>query len=94
MNPSYNDDVNQQLLTIPPTAVQVQPQSSSSFMDYVRDHKLAVAIVIIVIIGLIWWFCIRKNTGASASTTVEPTSGSRINVTRTKIPGTGTSNLY
>jgi plastocyanin domain-containing protein len=63
MNPSYNDENNAQMPLQP-----VPVQTSGGFMNYVKNNKLTVAIVIIILIALIWWFCMRKPNTSSVST--------------------------
>jgi len=61
LEPSHRDDTNKQT-TLPP----YQPVTNgNTFMDYVRSHKLTVLIAIIILIALIWWFCMRKSVTTS-----------------------------
>ena len=59
----YQDDNTQ----TPPPQVQPIVTKSPSIMDYIRSHKLLIFIAIVIIAGLIWWFCIRKNGNGSTS---------------------------
>lgn len=40
--------------------VAIVQTNKKSCMDYVKEHKLLIGIVIIILIALIWWFAIRK----------------------------------
>lgn len=60
MNPTYNDE-NTQLL--PPQVAPVH--HNVSFMDYFKNNKGTVIIVLIILIALIWWFCFRKGEKTS-----------------------------
>lgn len=89
MDPSQ-DDPNRQLVPLQ------TPPSSGGFMDYIKRNKLLVAIVIIIIVGLIWWFCIKKNklTDATPSGTGTSVTATNTGVKVSKIR-TGNSNaLY
>lgn len=72
---SYYDDPNKPVTPL-------QPANSSGFMDYIKNHKMGVLIGLIILIGLIWWFCFRKKNNVDATVT---STGS----TTYAIPGTG-----
>lgn len=83
MNPNYNEEQNPQIMPL-------QPAKSGGFMEYVKNNKVTVFIVILIIIGLIWWFCIKKTngkTGLSKSTGTPSLSstGTPINITRSRL---------
>ena len=46
------------------------PAKSGGLMDYIKRNKLTVAIILILIIGLIWWFFFRKGTKVDVTTNV------------------------
>ena len=91
----------------PPFNPQTQPQTSASstttnksIMDYIMDYKWLIAIAVIIIAALIWWFCIRKpsasntngntDTGSSSQdtgspTSSQPSSGQSIQVTKQRV---------
>lgn len=78
------DDPNNQMLPIQ----QAPAQSTGGFTNFVKNNKLAVAIAILILIALIWWFCIKKNgdkgvTGINVNATPNPTgTGSNIRITK------------
>ncbi|XWV26019.1 hypothetical protein QJ857_gp1061 [Tupanvirus soda lake] len=105
MNQNYNDDQNRPLMPMQPIQpIQpVQPATGSGgFMDYVRNNRMTVIIAVLILIGLIWWFCMRKPDGAnvnittnvpSATPAVPATNPSGIQVTKTRL-GSNTNRLY
>ncbi len=68
MADTINDDVNKQAI-----ARAVQQQQGNTFMDYLKKHKWLVLGLIILLIFLIWWFCVRKtNTVPVETATIIP----------------------
>jgi len=94
MDPNY-DDSNRQIMPIQPV------QTKTGFMDYIRQNKLLVAIALLILLGLLWWFFVRKPTTPTTSvTTIVPGTGmngmngmsgtpSKVQVTRTRTVGGG-----
>lgn len=69
-----------------PNEQQMAPVQNKTFMDYVKENKLMVILAILVLAGLIWWFCMRKGDALASLTGSTPkvASGtSSVNVTRT-----------
>lgn len=90
MNTYDDNDPNRGMVPIQP----IQAPSNPGLMDYVRNNKLAVAIVILILIGLIWWFCIRKN-GNKDSGLHSSAGKNTIAINRSRGLGSGSgSNLY
>lgn len=74
MTAKYEDPTSQVITQLPPGAVsQSAASSGGGFMNWVKSNKLWVAIGILVLIALIWWFCIRKKSGAATDITVTNT---------------------
>ena len=48
----------------------LQPPAQKSMWDTIKQNKMAVIIGLLVLAGLIWWFCMRKNTDAGAAANV------------------------
>ena len=87
MSLQYNDPDNQMLPIQPAPA----PAPTGGFVNFVKNNKLAVAIGLLLLIGLIWWFCIRKKTGTPTVTNISTspnlaTNGTNIKITKTR-PG-------
>lgn len=87
MSLQYDDSKNQ----MPPMQPIPAPVTSTGgFMDFIKNNKLAVAIAIIILIALIWWFCIRKNGDSDKSTTITTMSpqatGTNIKITKRARP--------
>ena len=105
MADTYNDDQNVRALVPPQQQVPppiIPPQTQRSVWDWIRENRVAVIIGILILIGLIWWFCMRKNgngNGANVSTTINVPPSQSTAVTRqadalrlTKVRGNG--NMY
>jgi len=97
-NQNYNDDQNKDLVVVQPNK-----SASNSFMDYIRNNKLIVLIVILILIALIWYFCFKKpkktinsvTTNVPAGTNVIPTANaSRLQVTKTRVSNANANSLY
>lgn len=100
--PSY-DEPNKQVVNIqpqyPPQYQQYPPQiqvkqEDTGFWHWIKHNKLATIIIILIIIGLIWWFCYKKGAGMDDATQVTlPSSGSYgkspITITKTRLGQTG-----
>lgn len=86
MADTYNDDARatqapQQLPVIP-------PQKQQSAWDWVSRNRKWVIIGIIVLIALVWWFCLRKPNVATATTNVTVPAGTRTETLKlTKVKG-------
>lgn len=72
--------------------LQAPPQRS--LWETIKQNKLAVIIGLLILAGLIWWFCMRKTTdsGAAANVsvnlpatpTVATVPGNKLNLTRVR----------
>lgn len=80
------DDRNNQMLPIQPAPVQ----STGGFTNWVKNNKVAVAIALILLIFVIWWFCVKKNgnkvPGAINVTSTPNPTGTGSNIRITKAP--------
>ena len=88
MNLNYSDP-NNQLMPDQPLLQQLTASQSNQggFMNYIKNHKLAVAIAILILIFLIWWFCMRKKaptTGTNITVAPNPINGTNIKVTKSR----------
>ena len=87
MADTNNDDQNRVLIapqqqTPPPI---ITPQAQSNMWDWVRRNRIAVIIGIIILIALIWWFCMRKGkdaNGANVSTNITIPPGQSTTVSK------------
>ncbi|AFX92710.1 hypothetical protein CE11_00684 [Megavirus courdo11] len=86
MDPNYNEDLNRQMMALQP-AQPVQPaQTSGGFMDFIKNNKLTVLIIVLIIAALIWWFCFRKPKDVAAvnGAVFTPGSNAKIGITKTR----------
>lgn len=81
MSDSYIYDQNGNIIS-PQQQQQQQvqqqvPSSQVSVWDYMRAHKVAVIVVLIILAILIWYFCIRKAepSGTGTITVNVPSTG-------------------
>lgn len=67
MDPIYQEDPNRQIQPIPST-------NTNNLMNFIRNNKLTVAIIVLALLGLIWWFCMRRKSTTTV-TNVSPGLG-------------------
>jgi len=94
MADTYMYDQNSQMTQQQQNQMQpLQPPVQKSLWDTIKQNKMAVIIGLLVLAGLIWWFCMRKNTdsGEAANVSVNlpattPTvpNASRLNLTKVR----------
>ena len=74
---NYNDDQNGRVMApSQPLTPQSLPPHQVGMWDWIRNNRMAVIIGILILAGLIWWFCMRKtDVGSSVSTTVNVPPG-------------------
>ncbi|AGC02081.1 hypothetical protein H012_gp376 [Acanthamoeba polyphaga moumouvirus] len=88
MDPNYNEDLNRQMLALQQQqpAQPIQPaQSSGGFMDYIRNNKLTVFLILLALAALIWWFCFRKpKTVGDVNAAFVPNANTRLNITKNR----------
>lgn len=66
MDPNYTDDQNKPLYPLP----QPTPQSNTGgFMNWMRTHKFATLVAVLILVALIWYFCVRKKKNVNQITT-------------------------
>ncbi|MEM3062877.1 MAG: hypothetical protein QW303_04970 [Nitrososphaerota archaeon] len=69
MTDTYDDQNKRSLV---PLQQGVQPRKN--FWDFLRENRVAVVIGLVIIIGLVWWFCIKRSEGETSGATVQPSS--------------------
>lgn len=90
MDPNYNDDQNKPY----PLPQPVTP-SNGGMMNWFKKHKFATLIGIIILVALIWYFCVKKKgvseitTNVTVPGTITTSTGASIpanvNVTKTRL---------
>ena len=104
---TYNDDEQRPILQQQTAPTAVTTPSTQSAWDWVKKNRAWVLLGIIILIALIWWFCLRKDKkdGASSnvSTTINvpPSNASGTTIVKPSAPETlkltkvrGNSNIY
>ena len=81
MDPNYNDDQNK----LYPLPQHITPSNEGGMMNWFKKHKFATLIGIIILVALIWYFCVKKK-GVSEITTNVTVPGTITTSTGTSIP--------
>jgi hypothetical protein len=73
MADTYNDEQNQRPILQQASPAAVTTPAQTSVWDWVKKNRAWVLLGILILIALIWWFCLRKDKKAGASSNVSTT---------------------
>ena len=74
MADTYNDEQNQRPILQQATApTAATTPSTQTAWDWVKKNRAWVLLGILILIALIWWFCLRKDKKDGASSNVSTT---------------------
>lgn len=103
---TYNEEDQRPILQQLAAPAATETPAQTTAWDWVKKYRVWIIIGIIVLILLIWWFCIRKDgkasTSSNVSTTINvPAAPAGTSTTTVKAPETlkltkirGSNNMY